>query len=133
MDSPYTRRATWSVRICLALYFGLLLLYLCKTVIFPMDGRQPNMTMWAIHTLPLLIFLPGMLRSNQRTYAWLSFVLLFYFVVSVEGLFSPVASPYHSGALALIVLLFCACVAFIRWIGLGYKWREAAAEQEGLS
>ncbi len=133
MESPYKQRMSRAAWICLGCYFGLLLSYLFKTLVLPMGGRDPNLTMWALHTLPLLPFLPGLLRRDQRTYAWLSFVLLLYFVLSVEGLFSPVASYYHWIALVLVVALFSGSVAFIRWTGMHYQWLAAETEREGTS
>lgn len=133
MESPYKQRMSWATWLCLACYFGLLLSFLFKTLIAPMGGREPNVTMWAIHSLPLLLFLPGLLRRNQRSYAWLSFLLLLYFVLAVEGLFSPSASNYHWIALLLVIGLFCGCVAFIRWAGMHYQWLAAETEKEGIS
>ncbi len=131
MDSPFTRRMDWAAWFSMVCYFGLLLSFLFKTVLAPMGGRDPNYTMLAIHILPLLLFLPGILRRNQRTYAWLSFLLLLYFVLTVEGLFSPFASNYHWLALALLGGLFCGCIGFIRWAGMHYKWQATDTGQEG--
>ncbi len=131
MDSPYQRRMKWAAWISLACYVGLLLSFLFKTVVAPMGGREPNLTMWAIHTLPLLLFLPGILRRNQRTYAWLAFLLLLYFVLTVEGLFSPAASNYHWLALLLLIGLFCGCVGFIRWSGMHSQWLATETRREG--
>jgi uncharacterized membrane protein len=131
MDSPFERRIQWAAWFSMACYFGLLLSFVFKTVIAPMGGREPNFTMLAVHTLPLLLFLPGILRRNQRTYAWLSFLLLLYFVLTVEGLFSPFASNYHWLALALLVGLFCGCIGFIRWTGMAYKWQASATGEVG--
>ena len=38
--------------------------------------------------VPLLIFLPGMVRENLRSYVWLCFVSLLYFISLVERLFA---------------------------------------------
>ncbi len=111
------RRATLALRLCLACYGALLALYLGKTLLWPMGGRDPNVVMWAIHTLPLLPFLPGLRRGDARTCAWLAFAILLYFMQTVLGLFSPHPSPYHWLALVLIVALFTAATLFIRWQG----------------
>ena len=38
--------------------------------------------------MPLFIFLPGMLRDNLRSYIWLCFVCLGYFLRLVQRIFA---------------------------------------------
>lgn len=117
-------------KLCLACYFSLQLLYFCKTVLWPMGGRDPNVTMWLIHALPLLPFLPGMLKGNYRAYTWLAFVILLYFMQTVIALFSPQASVYHWIALVLIVALFASATLFIRWQGQYFQQIRSTTEGE---
>lgn len=132
-ENPFARRLAWVTRLCLGSYFALLLLYLFKTVLIPMGGREANFTMWAVHSLPLLVFLPGMLRGNHRSYAWLSFAILMYFMVTVEALFTPDASIYHWVALVLVIVLFSCCVLLIRWTGMQHQWQLTHnGDSEGL-
>ena len=37
--------------------------------------------------LPLLIFIPGMLKRHNKSYIWLCFILLFYFCKGVSDMF----------------------------------------------
>jgi len=70
---------------------------------------------WLVKLLPLLIFLPGMLRDNLRTYIWLCFVSLGYFVALVERLFAlPGNIPAAIGTVA-VVTLFIAGMMYVRW------------------
>lgn len=108
-------RLRWLV---LVLWFGLQLLYLFKTLILPMGGRDPNVTIWLLHCLPLMLFLPGLLRGDYRIFTWLAFAILMYFAVTVEALFTPEASIYHWVALVLVVLLFTACLFYVRRLGM---------------
>ena len=43
---------------------------------------------FAAKLVPLLIFLPGMLRDRLRSYVWLCFVSLLYLVILVERVFA---------------------------------------------
>lgn len=117
MTVSLERRAALALRVCQVCYGALLLLFLCKTLLWPMGGRNPNLVMWAIHTVPLLPFLPGLWRGDARTCAWLAFAILLYFMQTVLALFSPDPSAYHWLALVLIVALFTAVTLYIRWQG----------------
>ena len=133
VQDPFRKRLLLATRVTVVAYFLLHLLFFAKTVLLPMGGREPNITMWAVHSLPLLLFLPGMLRGDHRSYAWLSFAILMYFIVTVEALFSPQASHYHSATLVLVIVLFTGCVLTIRWKGLQHQWHAADAEQKAES
>jgi len=67
-----------------------------------------------MHLLPLLIFLPGLLRQNTRTHVWVAFICNGYFLVSVNAIF---ACPTALAAIeiALTVILFISATLFIRW------------------
>jgi uncharacterized membrane protein len=86
--------------------------------------RAP-LVVWLAYVVPLLIFLPGMLRDRLRSYIWLCFVCLLYFMRLVVSLF---AEP--GGALAIVgttavVTLFIAAMMYVRWRARELK---AAAE-----
>jgi uncharacterized membrane protein len=131
MTNPFDKRLALTTTLCLFAYFALLLLFFFKTVALPIGGRSPNITMWVIHALPLLMFLPGMLRGNYRSYTWLAFMILMYFLLSVEGVFAPEPSHYHSLSLVLVVVIFTTCVLIIRWKGMQHQWQLDQTEQEG--
>jgi len=66
--------------------------------------REAPWIIWVAYLLPLLIFLPGMLRDRLRSYVWLCFVALLYFVRLVERLFAePGALPPIVGMIAVVV------------------------------
>jgi uncharacterized membrane protein len=67
-----------------------------------------------IKTLPLAIFIPGLRVRRLRTYAWLSFVSLLYFIQSVQTAFTQDARPYGIICTLIIATLFCALVVYIR-------------------
>lgn len=74
-----------------------------------------------IKTVPLLIFIPGLRSRRLRTYAWLSFVVLLYFVQSVQTAFIADARLYGVILTVLLTVLFCALVIHIRSYRNYYK------------
>lgn len=77
--------------------------------------------LWLIKALPLLIFVPGLRARKLRTYAWLSFVTLLYFVQSVQTAFTQDGRLYGIVVSVLLALLFCALVVYIRTFRGYYK------------
>lgn len=69
---------------------------------------------WLIHSLPLLIFLPGLLQRRPRTHAWLSFVILLYFIHAVLLAFDPVRRWLGVIEVILCVAIFTLLILFIR-------------------
>jgi uncharacterized membrane protein len=65
----------------------------------------PHVNGWLIlgfHALPLLAFLPGLLRNKPRVFIWLCFFILLYFC---EGVISAFALPHVTGVLGLLEAL----------------------------
>ena len=65
--------------------------------------------------LPLLLFLPGMLRDNLRSYIWLCFICLGYFMALVERLFAQPGSILAMVGMVAVVVLFTAAMLYVRW------------------
>ncbi|MCB1615270.1 MAG: DUF2069 domain-containing protein [Pseudomonadales bacterium] len=101
----------FSGRLTLTLYALLL-----AVISFSVPLRETaSVTLWAFQVIPLLLFLPGMLKKNWRTYIWLCFILLLYFLVSVLNIFSPTVLITDYVELALICSLFITAMLFCRW------------------
>ena len=64
---------------------------------------------------PLLIFLPGIRKSDPRSLILLCFVSLLYFCVITANVFEPDRSAYDILALAAVVVLFIAAMLSSRW------------------
>ena len=79
--------------------------------------RGAPVIVFAVKLLPLLIFLPGMLRDRLRSYVWLCFVSLLYFVALVERVFAEPAAPAAWIGLGGVVLLFSTAMLYVRWRG----------------
>ena len=70
---------------------------------------------WLGKLLPLLIFLPGLLRDRLRSYIWLCFVSLLYFMALVERLFAVPGSALAVVGTCAVVTLFIAAMMYVRW------------------
>ena len=75
-----------------------------------------TIVVWLIQSLPLVAFIPGMIKGVYRAYSWLCFVLLAYFVLAVERVFSTISSIGDFIFLSLIVLLFVSSMLASRWL-----------------
>lgn len=104
-----------SHRAVLYLYAALLLTFTTYGLTqIPGGNLTAIIVLWLIKCLPLLIFLPGLRARKLRTYAWLSFVVLLYFVQGVQTAFTEDARLYGIIVTVLLSLLFCALVVYIR-------------------
>lgn len=88
-------------------------------------------TIWLAKALPLLIFLPGMLKDNLRSYIWLCFVSLLYFIALVERLFARPDSTLAALGMLAVVTLFIAAMFFVRWRARELK--ASSASETGVT
>ena len=78
-------------------------------------AHQAPWFIWMLKLLPLLIFLPGMLKDNLRSFIWLCFVCLGYFLVLVQRMFAQPDNLLVIGGLVAVVVLFIAAMMYVRW------------------
>ena len=104
-------------RLLMACYYGLLAYFALVSVLALEDLRAATMVIFLIQTVPLLIFLPGLRRRHLRTHAWLSFVVLLYFIHAVLIAFNPASRWLGIVEVLLSVGLFTTLVLYIR----GYR------------
>lgn len=71
--------------------------------------------------LPLLVFVPGMYRDNLRSYIWLCFVSLLYFISLVTRLFADPDSLRAIIGMVAVVVLFVSAMLYVRWRGKSLK------------
>jgi len=105
----------YSQLLVLIAFYGLILTFSVKTMAAVVLGSNPAaaVAVWVFQTAPLLIFIPGLYARHLRTYAWLSFVSLLYFIPSVLTAFRPDALYYGLFLSLLSTVLFSALVAYI--------------------
>lgn len=70
---------------------------------------------WVLKLLPLLLFLPGMRRDNLRSYIWLCFICLGYFLILVQRIFAQPDNLLVIVGLVAVVVLFIAAMLYVRW------------------
>jgi uncharacterized membrane protein len=88
--------------------------------------HQAPWFIWMLKLLPLLMFLPGMLNDNLRSYIWLCFVCLGYFLILVQRVFAQPGNLLVIGGLVAVVILFIAAMLYVRW-------RARELRQQGAS
>ncbi len=81
---------------------------------------------WVGLLAPLLLFLPGLLRDNLRSYIWLCFVSLLYFMRLVVALFADAGDVLAIVGMVAVVSLFCSAMFYVRW-----RARELRGAGEG--
>ena len=82
---------------------------------------------WLLRVVPLLLFMPSVLRGSLRAVIWLCFVLLFYFISAVELLFAQPDDGIAIIGVSAVVGVFIAAAFYIRTRG-----RELKAAQVGV-
>ncbi len=83
-----------------------------------LDARFGAPVQWLIlQVVPLLVFVPWVLRDNLHSLIWLSFVLLGYFVLAVQTAFARPADGVALAGVFLQVILFLLAALYIRFRG----------------
>lgn len=103
----------------------LVLLQMLESVI-----QQPPLLVWVVRVLPLLIFVPGIWRDKLRSYIWVCFVCLMYFLTLVERLFIAPTNPVAIAAMVSVVTLFIASMLYVRWRAGELKEESTHAQGE---
>lgn len=108
-------RSSIARQVCLISCAALMLLYALKTLVLWPKAIDTRLIIFALQAMPLLLLLPGLLRRRWRSYVWLCFILLLYFMNAVLALFAPGRLFIDWLILAAIIGLFVAAMLFIRW------------------
>ena len=115
MTEALTKKAELARTMTLATLANLIVLFIVwRAIVLPAEHA---MTIIAIHTIPLLLFLPGLLARKPKVFIWLCFVILLYFC---QGIMSAFALPSALGILGalesiLTTWLFCAAMMAARY------------------
>jgi len=85
------------------------LFILWRAVLLPMEHLY---TIIAIHAVPLLLFVPGILARRYKVFIWLCFVILLYFC---QGVVNSFRLPSVLGVMGLLetlltMALFCSAM-----------------------
>lgn len=92
--------------------------YIALLVVFTLNyfvNDNVKLATWLVSLFPLLIFVPGLLKPRHRTYSWMCFVLLMYFLFIIPLLMSSWHWSYWVMTI-LISILFIAAMMTSRWL-----------------
>lgn len=90
-----------------------------------------NVKIFAVKIFPLLIFIPAFFKQYPRTYSWLCFVILPYFIFITPFLFEKFLLE-NWVAMALTVVIFIASMMTSRWLQ-AYRYAQWQLTQEGTN
>jgi uncharacterized membrane protein len=76
-------------------------------------GDSISIIRWLVQVIPLLLFILPLLKSGLRAYQWLCFVILLYFLMGIQYLFSPIKQMSGIAITFFSVLLFCSNIFYI--------------------
>ena len=111
----YTIKANIGHVAVLLSYFLQIVLLLLMTLVFVPEGKQPNLTVGLILVLPLLPFMPFLIKRSIRAHVWLCYLSLFYFMLAVPSGMDPRYGLIGRIELVNIIFLFVICMCFVRW------------------
>lgn len=98
------------------LYIALIVEITLNTFVWHQEGRQGSVTIWLIRALPLLAFIPWLLRRDHRAMIWFCFLLLPYFLVAVPNAMSPIGVWINVVEAWLVAGLFVCAMMYSRWV-----------------
>ena len=101
-------------RLALAAAYALLALIFLRTGLSLSMASAAGIVAWGIQALPLAALLPGLHAARPRTYAWLGFIIQFYFIHGVLLAFNPARLGWGLAQISLSMLVFAALIVFIR-------------------
>lgn len=92
--------------------FGAFLLLMSWLNFLPADS---SVKLWLVKIFPLIIFIPGFVLKKYRTYSWLCFAILPYFIW-VTPLVMGRGNVSDWAMVLLTVILFIASMMTSRWM-----------------
>ncbi len=100
---------------CLISCALLVLLYGIKTLVLWPKAIDTRLIIFVIQALPFVALFPGMFKRHWRSYAWLCFIVLLYFMNATLALFSPQRLVIDWFIMLAVVSVFMAAMMFVRW------------------
>lgn len=107
--------------VVLIAYYCLLLYFLVSGVLAIGGLALATPVIWLIQIIPLLLFLRGLHKSHLRTYGWVCFVILLYFIHAVLVAFDPARRWLGIIEITLCSVIFAFLIVFIRQYRQHYK------------
>lgn len=98
----------------LAACYGLMLNFLVSSLMILEEPSLATLVIWMVQIMPLAIFMPSLHLGRLRSFAWVSFVTLLYFMHGVLVAFNPASLIFGLIEAALCTIVFCALIVYIR-------------------
>ena len=115
-------KLTRAYQLMLMSYFGTLLVLLAYTFRSPPQTFDSNVVLyatgtlyWALRALPLLLFIPGLLKKSHKAASWLAYVIMLYFVFAITVLFTQGSEIWGWLLIAMTLTVFITTMLFTRW------------------
>ena len=100
--------------VVLGLFYGLFFSLFLNSLGLTTGLAPTTFVIWMLQVAPLSLFIKGLHQIRLRTYQWLSFVVLMYFVHGVLTAFTPGKLLLGLLETILCALLFVCLILFIR-------------------
>jgi len=121
-QSTFATKANKAWTILVSSYVGLLLVLLLHTFSNKPDALTDlvmtvlaGLGMWLFKVLPLLLFIPGLIKRSHKAASWLAYMIMLYFVLAVLLVFSPGSSIWGWLMVVTTLLIFISSMMFTRW------------------
>lgn len=88
MKTDTAQAARWLRWATLACYTGLLLNLFYGVAVYGPVEIAAQLVLWLFFASGLLLVLWGLFKGRKRSYIWLCFILLLYFIAAVQSLFA---------------------------------------------
>ena len=124
MATEFDNRVNISRRTSMTCYIALMFSFGFNCFVLKDYPGTVPLFLTGLQSLPLLIFIPGLLKDSHRTHIWLCFLMLFYFTVYAVNVTAPERTSGDTVIFTLCILLFISSMMFTRW-----KKRQNAAEE----
>ncbi|WP_320818920.1 DUF2069 domain-containing protein [Thalassolituus sp.] len=109
-------------QLMLASYLGTLLVLLAYTFRSPPQTFDSTAVLyatgtlyWSLRSLPLLLFIPGLLKKSHKAASWLAYVIMLYFVFAITVLFTQGTELWGWLLIAMTLTVFVTTLLFTRW------------------
>lgn len=104
----------------LASYISLILVLLGSTLASGGEHTEGTsiaapIILWLFKCLPLLIFIPGLIKGSHKTASWLSYVTMIYFVLAILLMFTAGSDIWGKLMPLTTLILFTAAMLYTRW------------------
>jgi uncharacterized membrane protein len=104
----------------LSSYISLIIILLASTLASGGEHTEGTsiaapIVLWLFKSLPLLIFIPGLISGSHKTASWLSYVTMIYFVLAILLMFTAGADIWGTLMPLTTLILFIAAMLYVRW------------------